>query len=748
MPLNAQESTPEPLPPTEVPTNTPLPTATFTETPTLTPTFTETATAIPTALPTNTETPTATPLVVEATGEVTATPTPTLTPLAEVTVAPELQQNSLSLDELDALLPHLEPILPFSAQASLLSTCPLPQGAEYTVITEGGTAGLTKLQQAIQCVTDNWVAPNFKIYITDVMIDFTGVLLINVPIRIYGRGSSSTIFNGESADAPFFFVDGGGSLELHDLTLTGGDKGLAFGGPTGPIYLGGAIVNRGSSVWIEDSVISFNQAQHGGGAIFNQIGTLTVLRTQFVNNQTSGGSGGAINNSYITNATCVRFDSNTAVRGGAVSQTIINMNKVIIQSSRFVGNQATAPNPRTIYTVGGPNISVSAENNYWGSANPPDSSQISMNNTIDFSPHLDTDPFNSASQDYNPDCNTQTPEPLPPPSFTQLRLNGADRALKSVIFWAIYHESSDDIFDSGSSVDNFDLGSSRFTNFLFASPYCSPGTVPGDNAAEPPFVTPFGDWYIRHCPYDHRYMAAQTILNGFLNAERRYGINRVFEYVRDNFRGSLGTPTARIWSVDPQCTSNDYGADYQDAFRRSSESNSYANAIGWLDSYLACLATLPPSPSAYTITRVQRAYNHTIMPQINVAVVDFEVGMADPTNGAFSMLAVNFGSNRAQFACVGGCYVRFPGQGTDVPPTFVYEYEEQDRFIGYAMLPGAITQTHVNEAYARHIDTIDTYGPTYDAIAQPVLVLSKDGSGYIWTTPIYMRSQDMSHFPR
>jgi hypothetical protein len=317
-----------------------------------------------------------------------------------------------------------------------------------------------------------------------------------------------------------------------------------------------------------------------------------------------------------------------------------------------------------------------------------------------------------------------------------------------VIFWAIYNETSDDIFDSGSSVDNFDLGAPRFTSFLFASPYCSPGAVPGDNAAEPAFITAAGDWYIRHCPHDHRYMAAQTILNGFLNAERQYGVNRVFEYVKGNFSGSLGNPSYRLWSIASECTSNDFGTDYREAFRRSSESNSYTNAIGWLDSYLSCLAALPPPSSGFTIPRVQRAYNHTILPQINAAVNDFEVGLNDPTNGAYSMLAVNFGENRAQFACVGGCYVRFPGQGIDVPATFVYQYEDHDTFSHYALLPSAITQTHVSEAYGRHIATISTYIPNYNAIAQPVLFLSKDGSGYTWTTPVFMRSQEMSHFPR
>jgi len=338
--------------------------------------------------------------------------------------------------------------------------------------------------------------------------------------------------------------------------------------------------------------------------------------------------------------------------------------------------------------------------------------------------------------------NTPTPTPTYAP-FTSLDFTGQHSGLKAVIFWAIFNESSSDNFDSGSFVDNFDLGNPRFTSFLFNSPYCSPGSVPGDNAAESPFQTSGGDWYIRHCPYDYRYMVAQTMFNGFLNYERRFGTNSAFEYAEQNFGGSIGNTSYSLWLIST-CQVNSYGTSYAAARASSSQSTAYANAIGWLTEYMTCLANL--STSDYTPTRVQRAYQNTVWPQINASVSDFYSLPTDPTDGAFSALAANFG-NGSLGACVGGCTLQCTG-------SVIYEFEASPgTFVCFATPAGSITQSQVNTAYNTHIQQISPYIPNYDSVSQPILRVERDLStgaivGYIWYTAVYQQSADMSHVPR
>ncbi len=408
------------MPPTETLTDTPPP-------PPPTPTYTETATA--TLTPTTTapatfsETPTFTALPTLST--LPEPLTPSLSPFPEATA--ELTAEALpppfngatptpasTLDALDALLPYLEPVQPLLPQTSLQSTCPLPAQATYTVISDSGTAGWTRLQEAVQCAVDGHVATPFNIFITAVSIDFPAHQNITVPIRIYGRGSGQTVLRALSTTDTLFWVALGGDLELHHVTLTGGRLGVAHVNPLGgTIYLGGAIVSRGYAVRIEDSVIADNETRDGGGAIYHTFGTLTLRRTQFANNRTTVGRGSAISNTSLVNASCVRFDANSAAGGGVIHQAIQNPETIVISSSRFLGNVAGSQQPSDIYAVNSPNTSVIAQSNYWGSSNPPGAGQISQNGTIEFLPILLGDPTTPNSGAYDPACAPQPPEPIP-----------------------------------------------------------------------------------------------------------------------------------------------------------------------------------------------------------------------------------------------------------------------------------------------------------------------------------------------
>jgi hypothetical protein len=318
-----------------------------------------------------------------------------------------------------------------------------------------------------------------------------------------------------------------------------------------------------------------------------------------------------------------------------------------------------------------------------------------------------------------------TPTPTPTPPFTNLQLNGQDAYLKGVIFWAIFNETSEDIFDSGSSVDS-DL-TPRFTEFLFQPPYCSPGNPPDDNTA--PDETPAGNWIIRHCPHDHRYMYAQTMLNGFLNYERRDA--PVFEYAPSNFRDSIGETTYSVWLQVPSCASNSFGNSY-DVARLAGQGGQ------WLNAYLNCILALQNSTDTFVL-KVQRTYAK-IWPQIQLAVTDFyDPTKPDPTNGAYSALALNFGAGRAQFTCVGGC--RINGEDEVV---YHYEPDDQPRVPVYAI--DNITQTEINDGYGRHITRTSTYSPNYFSVGQPALI--RYTNMYVWVTVIYQQSSETSHVPR
>ncbi|MCL4880380.1 MAG: hypothetical protein KJ064_27250 [Anaerolineae bacterium] len=158
------------------------------------------------------------------------------------------------------------------------------------------------------------------------------------------------------ADAPlfgFFEVSAGGSLTLDNLTLNGGDVGNDTGGALvnegGTVTLnnvtftnnhantGGAIDNENGSLTITDSTFENNQADYGGAIDNDTDGTLSISGSTFTSN-TAALDGGAIHNDGGTlTVTDSTFTSNTASRyGGALD----NLGSATISSSTFSGNSA------------------------------------------------------------------------------------------------------------------------------------------------------------------------------------------------------------------------------------------------------------------------------------------------------------------------------------------------------------------------------------------------------------------------
>lgn len=123
-----------------------------------------------------------------------------------------------------------------------------------------------------------------------------------------------------------------------------------------PIIEGGGIYSNGRDLLIEDCEIRFNNSYRGGG-IFQELGVLEVLNTQFVSNTTSvNGIGGALvsydsDDLHIDRCT---FKDNFAHRIGAVY--IRNSEDAIVVNSIFQGNFMNQSG--TLYTHGCSNTRV------------------------------------------------------------------------------------------------------------------------------------------------------------------------------------------------------------------------------------------------------------------------------------------------------------------------------------------------------------------------------------------------------
>ncbi|KAB2892928.1 MAG: hypothetical protein F9K28_10750 [Bacteroidetes bacterium] len=167
-----------------------------------------------------------------------------------------------------------------------------------TITTANGT-----LEHNTICLTDSATYT-----FTTAHIPLNALPAITSEITIIGDGATLT----RQAGAPlfgFFEVSAGGNLTLENLTLNGGDVGNDTGG---------ALVNEGGTVTLNNVTFTNNHA-NTGGAIDNESGSLTLIDSTFENNQAD--YGGAIDNDTgstlsISGST---FTSNTAdLDGGAI----------------------------------------------------------------------------------------------------------------------------------------------------------------------------------------------------------------------------------------------------------------------------------------------------------------------------------------------------------------------------------------------------------------------------------------------
>lgn len=176
--------------------------------------------------------------------------------------------------------------------------CLLPSGC---VIAAGDTAGLIRalieanatpeadtitLSAGTYIVSEVYYADNLGSPVHN------GLPRIKSTVIIQGQGSDKTIIKRDSA-IPFRFftvtsIDGPGNLTLENLTLRGGDVSTVAPAATPPhesSWSGGAILNEGGTLTLNNVILDQNRAKDGGaiGSLYNGFDTANSAKTTLNN---------------------------------------------------------------------------------------------------------------------------------------------------------------------------------------------------------------------------------------------------------------------------------------------------------------------------------------------------------------------------------------------------------------------------------------------------------------------------------
>ena len=187
-------------------------------------------------------------------------------------------------------------------------------------------------------------------------------------VIVQGPGAGVLAVNaGDLSDV--FQVQGSASVEINDLTITGGSASNGAGvlvpagsgtsitlndcaitGNTAAGKGGGIFVGSGT-VSVIDSTISGNTADlsgwgDGGGGIYN-VATLSLTGCTLSGNVAPGGGGGALFNAHYATVTYCTLSNNSAEYGGA----IVNIYTLTISNSTFSSN--VARDGGALYNYGG-----------------------------------------------------------------------------------------------------------------------------------------------------------------------------------------------------------------------------------------------------------------------------------------------------------------------------------------------------------------------------------------------------------
>jgi hypothetical protein len=210
-----------------------------------------------------------------------------------------------------------------------------------------------------------------------ILITCSGTITVASPIVVSrsvtldGSGVSATISGGGVRRV--FSVSNGVSFVVNNITISDGSA-----------TSGGAILNEGGSVTLNNVALNNNRASLSGGAIANLSGTLTASNCTFNGNQVnasstvelaSSASGGAVFNGEgaTANIRASTFANNSVTAGSAIANTVFvsnggnaeggaiyNAGALTLLQTRLQGNAATGGNGAQNTAAAGVNQSGAA----------------------------------------------------------------------------------------------------------------------------------------------------------------------------------------------------------------------------------------------------------------------------------------------------------------------------------------------------------------------------------------------------
>ncbi len=308
------------------------------------------------------------------------TPQPTLTPSVFYTPPPTSTPNSTPYRRPTALPRIVTPI-----PKDVIEEPPPPDmifQVNTTNDSNDGTCDENHCSLADAVSAANQQPPtnlNYIILPEDTYLISGELPVITSKIAVFGQGDGAVIDGGSPIEETnLFSVASGGDLRLYDLTIQNGFRG---------------VYNRGSLTVLRTHFLNnrtdlfFNQPGNGAGAgIYHDGPFLSILESTFTDNEAKWSSGGALylraNASDVIEIKSSFFRGNRAFFSGAI--TYVGTANITLQDNIFAGNSYSAVfSEGSVYstsTGSSPNHTV--KNNCF--TNNLESVVISSGQTVDF----------------------------------------------------------------------------------------------------------------------------------------------------------------------------------------------------------------------------------------------------------------------------------------------------------------------------------------------------------------------------
>jgi hypothetical protein len=608
-----------------------------------------------------------------------------------------------------------------------------------------------------------------------------------------------------------FHIAAGGRLTLYNVRLVNGGGASRMSG--------GAIVNDGE-LYLYNSQIVNNNSNFWGGGIHNA-GTLVAINTEFIGNNAVdtvnyiGGGGSAIINYGSLEAYSSTFQNNRVsptIQGGSIyvpftvpGGAIYNESpNISVHYSNFIGNTADGQNPNCSHWPQygycplhirdfASTVPADASNNYWSQLD-----SMATWGSVTTTPTLSV-PVSYGEHSGEGDV-CFVPKPPQQIDFTNIRFNGAHAPLKSLMFWLMWNELSEDRYYFGGDAqigtanspitDQRDQISRQLASFLIDTPYCVSET--NQASGEQPGTLNWDDNVVRieHCE-DHRYMMAQVLINAFIDYERKVTwydpdvpeqlMAVIYGYGYTNFVQAVRWGDNSLWDGYGICQAADYFSDWPKTLisRDGTETHLFSTykeildeterinqrigecgtgdeclasfphrwqvqalAVLWLDEYLSCRSNVATDNPYWT--HFQDA-SPRIITQIDRAIDDFYAQKPDPTDGAWGRL----NANRLPTDNPHTISLATVSLGLDSPQADVKNlYDERPGGTGVCPLTKSGILNYIHSPAMDHIDQVrDCYPPINPVVLQPLLWLdvsaaeAQTPAGYRWATASYVRLQ-------